>query len=256
MKPFDKEYINLTKEFSLAWFKSRDQRSVLGFFWSFLNPLIMTAILFFLFKSRMGFGPESNYFLYILIGTVIWNFFTAATSEGLASILERPGLVKNTTFPKEILVFSSIGTFLIQHIFELLTVSFFMVVLGVRFSMQIILLPFIIGIEVLLITGVSLILSCLYVYAFDLRHIWRVITRMAFFVTPVFYKTSEISPQFRWLVSINPMSQIMIFSRDVLLYHRIPSFLNLILVFIFCALVLIAGYKVFKHYEYKIVEKV
>jgi lipopolysaccharide transport system permease protein len=201
-------------------------------------------------------GLERNYFLYILIGTVMWNFFAMATSGGLASIVDNPNIVKNTAFPKGILVYSAIGTFIIQHFFELLTIFLFIGILGVGFSIHILFLPFIIGVEILLITGISLFLSCLCVYAFDLRHIWEVVTRMAFFVVPIFYTASEISPKFRWVVAINPMSQIMMFSRDVLLYHQAPSLSNLIIVFVFSLFLLIAGYKIFKHYEYSIAEKV
>jgi ABC-type polysaccharide/polyol phosphate export permease len=79
---------------------------------------------------------------------------------------------------------------------------------------------------------------------------------MAFFVVPIFYAIKEISPRFRWIVAINPMSQIIIFSRDILLYHKSPPPINLIGVFVFSFLVLTGGYVFFKQFEFKIAERV
>lgn len=251
-----KTYFYLIKEFSVAKFKIKDQRSILGFLWSFLNPLIMTSILYFLFKSRLGQDNNKDYFLYVLVGTVTWNFFVMATSAGLASIIHNAEMARNVAFPKEILVYSEVGVFIIQHFFELLAVFVFISLFGVGFSAHILLLPIIIAIEILLITGIALFLSFASVYVRDLDHIWNVLTRMGFFVVPIFYTASSISPAFKWAVAINPMSQIMTFLRKVLLYHDAVSAVNLILVFIFSLAVLTLGYASFKHYEYKIVEKV
>ncbi|MDD5155985.1 MAG: ABC transporter permease [Candidatus Omnitrophica bacterium] len=256
MKPFGRRYINLIKELSIAWFKIKDQRSVLGFLWSFLNPLIMTTVLFFLFQSSMSAGSRSNYFLYILIGTVAWNFFVMATTAGLTSIINAPDMVRNVVFPKEILTFSAIGTFIIQHVFELAVIFLLLAVSGTGFSIHLILLPVILAIQILLIAGLSLFLACICVYALDMLHIWNVLTRMGFFMVPVFYSISNISLKFRGVVTINPMSQIIIFLRDILLYHRMPSLPNMVLVFIFSLFMSIAGYKFFRHYEHKIAEKV
>lgn len=256
MKPFGKRYFNLIKELSIAWFKSKDQRSVLGFLWSFLNPLIMASILFFLFKSRMLVGSERHYFLYILIGTVTWNFFVMATSAGLTSIVYFPDMVRNIAFPREILPLSAVGTFTIQHIFELLAVFLLIAISGIGFSIYIFLLPVILVAEILLIIGLSLFLSCICVYTLDMLHVWNVLTRMGFFVVPVFYSISNISLRFRGIVTINPMSQIIISLRDILLYKRMPSLLNLSLVFIFGLFISVIGYKFFKYHEFKIAEKV
>lgn len=256
MKLFDKRYVNLTKELSIAWFKIKDQRSVLGFLWSFLNPLMMAAILFFLFRSRMSVGSESHYFLYILIGTVTWNFFVMATIAGLTSIVNSPDMVRNVAFPREILTLSAVGAFIVQHAFELLAVFVLIAVSGVGFSAHLVILPVILAAEILFIIGISLFLSCLCVYALDMRHIWNVLTRMGFFVVPVFYSISDISLTFRGVVAVNPMSQIIIFLRDILLYHRMPVLLNLTLVLIFSLLTSIAGYKFFKYYEYRMAERV
>jgi len=256
MEIFDRGYLNLAREFSISWFKLRDQRTVLGLFWSFLNPLIMTSILYFLFRSRIGLGKERTYFLYILIGTVSWNFFSISVQAGLSVLLSRADMVRNVFFPKEILIFSQIGVYVIQHLFEILVVFIFIILAKVGFSLHILLLPFIILIEGIIIAGLSLILSCICIYARDMEYIWSVFARMGFFLVPIFYKTSSLSPQFRWIVLLNPMTQIINFYRDVLLYHRFPNLISFTLVFLFSIALLISGYKIFKGFEPRIVERV
>ncbi|MFC1576917.1 ABC transporter permease [Candidatus Omnitrophota bacterium] len=256
MEIFDRRYMNLTKEFTIAWFKLRDQRSILGFLWSFLNPLIMASILYFLFRSRMGLEKERTYFLYILIGMISWNFFSISVQIGLAALLKRPGMVKNVIFPKEILVFSSICLFVIQHIFEIAVVFLFLAFARVGFSAHLLLLPVVILLEGFIIAGIALFLSCVCIYARDIVHIWTVFVRMGFFLVPVFYKTSALSPRFRWIVAINPMTQIMNFYRDILLYHRLPDTGAFLLVLLFSSVLLILGYRFFKVYEFRIAERV
>lgn len=254
---FNKHYLHLIKEFSIAKYKLKDQRSFLGFLWSFLSPFVMTNVLFFLFKSRMGLECDMKFFLYILIGTVTWNFFVVATSLGIASISSRGTMVKNVGFPKEILIFSDMGVFTFQYLFELLVIFFFILLSGVGLSVYIIFLPIIIVTELLFITGITLFLSCAYIiYARDLGYVWNMITRVLFFLVPIFYPLSIVPERFKWFVFLNPMTQIIIFSRDVLLYQKIPSITSLIAVFSFCMLFFLLGYRFFKFNEFRMVESV
>ncbi|MDP2923121.1 MAG: ABC transporter permease [Candidatus Omnitrophota bacterium] len=255
MKLLSRECINLIKQFTISWFKLRDQRTILGFFWSFLNPLIMTAILYFLFKTRIGEEYTENYFLYILIGTVSWNFFAICVQANTRVLLDRALMVRNVVFPKEILIFSNVGVYIIQHFFEILVVFVFIIFTGVGFSAHVVILPLIVAIEAVLIASISLILSCICVYARDIEHIWTVIARMGFFLVPIFYKISSLSKQFRWIVMINPMSQVINFYRDVLIYHKIPNLTIFATMLIFSFVFLAVSYKLFKSFEPKIVEK-
>jgi len=256
MEIFTRQYLNLVKEFSISWFKLRDQRTALGLFWSFLNPLIMTAILYFLFRSRISLDEESSYFLYILIGTVSWNFFAISVQAGLSVLSNRANMVRNVVFSKEILIFSQIGVYVIQHTFEIAVVLIFAIFTGIGFSLHLLIFPLVIMIESLLIASLSLFLSCISVYARDMEYIWSVIARMGFFLVPIFYEVSSLSPQFRWIVLLNPMTYIINFYRDILLYHKFPNLFAIFLVSIFSAVFLIGGYGFFKYYEPRIVERV
>jgi len=252
---FTTRYWSLVKQFSICWFKLRDQRSILGLLWSFLNPLAMTAILYFLFKSRMNMEGDPNYFLYILIGSVAWNYFATSIQGSLGVLVRKAYMMRNLVFPKEILVFSQIGVFMIQHMLELAVVFIFLAFHRVGFSVYLLALPIVILIEGILVVGITLMLSCLCVYARDTEHIWSVFARMALFMVPIFYKIESLSPQFRWLVAYNPLTQIIGFYRDILLYQRLPQLWILLLTSSFSLLCFWAGYRFFKFMEPRMVER-
>ena len=248
-------YWYLAKEFSLSWFKLRDQRSILGLFWSFLNPLAMSAILFFLFKSRMNMEDDPDYFLYILIGSVAWNYFATTIQGSLGVLVRKAYMMRNVVFPKEILVFSQVGVFVIHHILELSVVFLFITFHHAGFSHHLLVLPAVILIEGILILGITLFITCLCIYARDIDHIWAVLTRMGIFLVPIFYKVETLSPQFRWLVAYNPLTQIIEIYRDILLYQRWPDWNIFFATGGFAILVFWAGYRFFKFMEPRMVER-
>ncbi|HOW58721.1 MAG TPA: ABC transporter permease [Candidatus Omnitrophota bacterium] len=254
---FSKKNFNLLKEFTIAKFKRKDQATFFGFLWSFFSPLIMTNILFFLFKNQIGQAFNINFFLYILIGAVNWNFFVVATGFGITAIFSNGMMVKNVAFPKELVIFSDLLVYTIEYFLELALIFLFMFFTGNGISWHVIFLLPLIFMEILLIAGAMFFLSCIYViYARDLNHVWNMATRMLFFLVPVFYPLSMVPPNMKWFVLANPMTQIIIFSRDVLLYHRVPTLSHFMIIFCLCAVFFMMGYSFFKRHEFKMVETV
>jgi ABC-2 type transport system permease protein len=86
MKMFDKKYLTLLKELAVTRYKLKDQNTILGFAWSFLNPLIMLGLMFTLFSARLGKGID-HYAIYLLIGLVQYNHFSSSTNRSLHVLL-------------------------------------------------------------------------------------------------------------------------------------------------------------------------
>jgi len=254
MKFTRRQYFDLIKEFSVAWFKERDQRTILGFLWSFLNPLIITLILFLIFKK--SFSENNYFFLYILIGTICWNYLSATAQSSITVLLWRDQMVKSLIFPNETLIIAQVGVFFIQHLFELLIIILFAMILKIGFSWHILLLPIAIILESAIILGLSLILAVIGVYARDMEYIWGALTRIGFFLVPIFYKIKDLSSKLQLVVKINPVTQIIILYRDILLDHQLPNLFGFGSLVIFSILILIAGYVLFRKYEKKMAERV
>ena len=111
----------LLRELVVTDFKLRYQGSVLGFAWSLLKPLFLFAILYVVFGLFLRIGGDiPHYPVYLLLGIVLWTFFTEATNQGMSAIVDRGDLIRKINFPKYIVVISCTLSALINLGFNLL----------------------------------------------------------------------------------------------------------------------------------------
>jgi len=245
-----KQKWNLVKELTTSGFKLRNEGTFLGVFWYLLNPLLMLAVLYFVFSSGTGI---KHYAFYLLIGLVQWNFLRLATVDGMRSILDREELLRTLNFPKEAIIISSILKALISHAFEILILFIFILAAGLA-SETIFFFPIILLLQVLLVLGINLIFSPLIVYVRDLENIWNFILTIGWFVTPIFYSISAIPRAIQPIYSLNPMAQLITLSRDVLIYNSLPSFYSMIYVLLFSLVLICIGIMTFRKISGKIAE--
>jgi lipopolysaccharide transport system permease protein len=242
------EYRNLI--WVLAWveFKQRYKNSVLGYFWSLLEPLLMFGILFLVFSNLMRVQVE-YYQLFLLQGIIMWNFFTRSTTASLMLIAGKPQLVKKVYFPRDILVISGCITALLMSFFESVVFLAFLVFFRIPLSLNLLYLPVIIFLFFIIALGTSLILSALNVFYRDIQYIWALVLQIGFFATPVIYPLSVFPPSLLKLLSYNPLAQVIFLARDVTLYSKVPNLASFLFV-IFIAVVIIGiGYAVFMRLE-------
>lgn len=205
-------------------FRLRYENSALGYLWSVLNPLLLFAILYLVFALFLGVGRNIEHFpVYLLIGIVLWRFFTEATSNGLRTIVQRGGLIRKINFPKYIIVISGTVSSFINLGINLLVVFVFMFINGVELTAEsLLIIPIIIELYVLAL-GVAFFLSALNVFLRDVGYLWEVIIQAAFYATPIIYplnlvlEKSQLAAQL--LVTINPVAQIIQDARYVLITH-------------------------------------
>jgi len=190
-------------------FKLRYQGSVLGYAWSLLRPLLLFLILYIVFVEFLKFGKGiPHYPVYLLLGIVIWNFFTEMTNHSLGSIVGRGDLIRKIRIPRWIIILSSSVSALISLGLNLIVVVVFMVVNQVDLLKTSLLLPLIIFEVYILATGLSLFLSALYVKYRDISYIWEVILQAGFYLTPIIYPIALITNDtLQKLIMLNPMAQ-------------------------------------------------
>lgn len=178
----------LLRELITTDFKLRYQGSVLGYLWSLLKPLMLFAILYIVFVNflKIGSGIE-HYAVYLLLGVVMWSFFTEATTQGMNAIVERGDLIRKINFPKYIIVISGTVSALINLSLNLIVVGFFMLLNGVDFRWNMLLIPLNIIELYIIALAIAFFLAAIYVKYRDVSHIWEVIMQGAFYATPVLY---------------------------------------------------------------------
>ncbi len=215
-------YLDLVWEMTRGEIKLRDQGTALGFLWTLLHPALMFAVLYGLFSKWVGKDVDS-YMIYLLAGLVLWNFFHKGTAYALGSFRRFRGTVLNYRFPREIVVFASVGAVLWSSLMELCVLMAVVLALGQRPNPAWLFLPVVLLLELLLVTGIGLILSVLGVEYQDLERIWEVLMSALFYLTPIFYPMDIISPDKRYLLAVNPLARIIGAFRDCVIAGRAPD---------------------------------
>lgn len=252
--------ITIWKRRSMIWvfavndLKLRYRNSILGFLWSFLEPLLLLGVMYVVFTNIFHNAIE-NYPMYLLLGLIIWNTFSRGTSMAGNSLLSRAGLIQKMYFRREILVISSILTSFFMMVFEFGAFTIFMIVFGVTPSVLIVLLPLVLVMLFTLTLGVSFFLSSLNVYYRDVQYIWSVVIQIGFFITPIFYKLDIFPVNIKSLLHLNPMVGIMEISRALVIHTQMPDMQVILTTLAITGIVFIFGYITFRKLNYRLVEE-
>jgi len=242
-------YINkywfLIKQFAITDFKLRYSNSILGYFWSLLNPLLQFGVLLLVFSVILRFDVP-YYGLYLLLGIVMWSFLVEATNSTMTSLLEKASLIKKINFQKQVIVISSNLRSLIGLILNLLVVSLFFIFFGVKLSITMLFFPFYLIIFFILTTGLSFFLSALYLRFRDIHYLWGIILQLGFWLTPIVYPINSVPERFSFLFNFNPMYGIIHNSREILIYGRMPEIYSTITLLFFSFVLFFIGYFTFK----------
>lgn len=244
---------SLIWNFAISDLKIRYRNSVLGFFWTVLEPLLMLAVLYIVFTNI--FKSQIDHFgMFLLLGIIMWNMFTRGTEIGLNSIIGRSSLVTQIYFPREIPAISATVTALLMTGLEFIVFGIFMVVFQFTPPLTIIFLPLALLLEFILIVGISLPLSVLNVRYRDIQFIWKVFLQASFFLTPVFYKFEILPESFRKILVYSPMVQIIDMGHNVAIYNVLPDMQSILIAVMTTLFVLIAGYIIFRKVQNRIIE--
>ena len=193
-------------------FKLRYQGSVLGYLWAVLRPLLMFAILYVVFAKILRFGGDvPHYPVYLLTGTVLWNFFSECTLMGIHAIEGRGDLIRKLSFPKYIVVVSATSTAVINMLINMCVVVIFALINGVTPTWGWLLVPLCLAELYLLALGISLLLGAIDVKFRDIGSIWEVLMQALFYAVPIIYPISmvaENSARMAQILLLNPIAQI------------------------------------------------
>lgn len=222
----------LLRELVITDFKLRYQGSVLGYLWSLLKPLFLFGVLYVVFVHFLKFGSDVEHFpIYLLLGMVMWTFFTEATQQGMQAIVARGDLIRKINFPKYIIVVSGTISALINLVFNLFVVFIFLLFNGVHIGWSALLFPLSILELYVLALATAFFLATAYVKFRDINHIWEVVLQAAFYATPILYpltiviKESELAAK---LMLLNPVAQIIQDGRYTLVTHQTTTTWSLI----------------------------
>lgn len=225
--------------------KGRYKGSVLGFLWTFINPLLQLGVYTLVFQVILK-NPMPNYYMHLFVALVPWIFFSSALTTGSKAVLGQANMVKKIYFPREVLPLSyTLSSFVNMALsFIVIFAVYFISPMELKFA-PLLMLPVIMIIQLFLVAGVTLITSSLTVYLRDLEHIMSVLNMALMYVSPVVYPVSYIPEKYMTLYLINPMSPVIIAYRDILYYGTFPEFKIVFLAFAESMIIFFAGLLIF-----------
>ncbi|MEN8165534.1 MAG: ABC transporter permease [Acidobacteriota bacterium] len=201
----------------------RYKRSVIGFFWTMLNPLLLMIILTVVFSALFRFEGIEPYAVYFLSEYLVFGFFSQTTVTSMTSLSWNGGLMKKVRVPKSIFAISTTISGLVNLCLAYIPLFIIMVVLDAPIRPAVFFLPvafLIIGVFTL---GVSFLLSALAVYFEDVSHMYQVATIGLMYMTPIIYPIQIIPMKFLWLVRANPLTHLFKLARDPIYLGQLPA---------------------------------
>lgn len=254
-----KRYSFLIKQLVIRDFKIKYKRSVLGVLWSVLYPLLTMAVMAVVFSQMFKFKVEGvNYLVYLLTGLVIFNYFSEASSGAMSSVVSNFSLINKVYIPKYIFPISKVLFVGINFLLTLIPLLLMIIFTGKGdekciINIYYLLLPYAYICMLMFTLGMGFILSTVSIFFRDMFYIYGVLLTLWTYATPIFYDITMLSPVMQSILKWNPLYMYIDFTRNIIIYGRVPSLHS----FIVCALsgiiVLIIGSIIFKRKQDKFI---
>lgn len=246
---------------SLIWnlvvreLKARYRGSMLGFLWSFLNPLLLMSVYTLVFSVYLRFNMES-YTVFLISGLLPWLWFSSSLLEASGSILAGGSLIKKILFPAEILPLVVVLSNAVNFLLSLPILLLFIILFDISIGMSILTLPVVLCIQLVFTIGLALLFSALCVHYRDIQHVLNNFLTLWFFVTPIIYPLTSIPEKIRFTASLNPVAPLIFAYQDIFFYNRFPNFPQLLIVALMAVLIYTMGASVFERYRGTFAEEV
>ena len=235
--------------------RGRYKGSILGFLWTYINPLCQVVVYSAVFSVIFRVNIE-KFYLYLIIGMMPWTFFHTSIQGGTTCIRAQADMVKKIYFPREVIPISYVTSAFVNMVLSFVIVFMAVLVSGFGFYWKgLLFLPIIMFFEYLLALGIAFVISAATVYFRDLEQIISVVMMAWIYVTPIMYTIDYVPEQYRFLVVLNPMTPIVEVYHQILYYRMVPTTNYLLLDGTTGCLVFVAGFFLFAVLERNFAEE-
>ena len=202
--------------------RARYKGSVLGFLWTFFNPLLMLVVYSIAFSFIMRVQVE-NYAMFLFVALLPWNYLANSVTQGATSLVQNSALMKKIYFPREVLPLSVVLSNLTNYLLSLFILFPALLIFKVKIALPVIAFPVVLLVETLLVAPLTFLVAVANVYFRDMEHIVGVLMTAWFFLSPVIYSSEHIPPDVRPIFDLNPAAPIIEAYRNIFFYGQWPE---------------------------------
>lgn len=225
--------------------RGRYKGSVLGFLWTFINPLLQLVVYTVVFSFILRTNIE-RYYLYLFVALIPWIFFSSSITGGAASIVAQKDLIKKIYFPRQVIPISYVTSCFVNMLLCFIVIFAVVIVSGTGVNpIALLCLPVIMLVEYILALGMAMLTSAVTVYFRDLEHILGIVSMAWMYMTPIMYQKEIVPEKLMPVFNLNPMTHIIDCYRAVLYYKTVPELSSLLSSLALGLLFLVLGHFVF-----------
>jgi len=245
--------------------KAKYRGTVLGFFWSFMNPILLVTVYSIVFglifqPKYADMGKSIYYSIFFFTGILPWTWFSSSVLESSNVLIAHGSLIKKINFPVEILPMMVVITNMVNFVLGVPVLLVAFLILGKSLSWWVFLLPFAMLVQFIFTMGLGFFISALTVHFRDIKDILVNLITLWFFVTPIIYPFSfapiQKSKLLKILLSLNPMTHIVESYQYIFFYGSLPHYKKMTVTLIVGLILFFLGYKLFDKLRDTFVEEV
>jgi lipopolysaccharide transport system permease protein len=234
-------------------FKARYHGTLGGFLWALLKPVAMFLVLLGVFSFI--FASDPVYKRNLILGLFLWDFFAEGTKVGIVSMHQKGYLLTKSRFPAWIVVITSASNALITLAVFTMAILVFLAVTGrPPTAAEVLLYIAYVAAAFLIVSGISLAGSVLFLRYRDLNQVWEVITQAGFFIAPIIYPLHILPERFHFYLYLWPPTPIIQFSRSVLVNHEAPTLRAHMMLMAITGAILFTGVAIYRRFAPRAVE--
>ncbi len=244
------KYKDLLIELIIKDIKLKYKNSILGILWSMLDPLLTMIVLTIVFGAIFK-RDIPNFPVYVLIGRLVYSFFSQSTNGAMEAILSNKQLIKKIYVPKYFFPLARVCSTFVTFIISFIPLIAVMFITKVSFHKVNVLIIFPLIYLLVISLGIGLILCTIRVFFGDIKHLYSVLLLMLMYMTPIFYPADIIAEKFVSFVKLNPLFTLVNMFRDVLMYNTVPSLESHLICLTYSVIYMVIGFVTF----YKVQDK-